>query len=297
MSNLIPQKRVNKLGHVVTKHVKADDASPKTLLSLPAPEITPVDRYFAQEEAEMDALLRTVGTNFDKANMPLTYSHLEFIEGTKVQPASRSLLEALAEATDGIDEVGANSLLSGFSNYRPNKHAHHVACLEVAARAYKFCRTVDDLTPYSTDTRDAYFSSTPLGTFAKDFFYGDLSSAPGPDDVIDLEGAFFLDKMDLNDKGRFNTEGAYYRAMGKLKERRGDIIGYMPLLIAARMISSQDYPSLDDIFDLTEYLKEVCPPEKSGMVADELLKRRVFDVDTIEQIAKSDVVPLIDGVL
>jgi hypothetical protein len=297
MSNLIPQKRVNKLGHVVTKHVKADDSSQKPPLSLPAPEITYVDRHFFNENAEIDVLLRTVGTNFDKANTSLTYSHLELIEGTKVQGARRSLLEALAEATDGIDERGAKSLLSGFSNYQAKKHAHNASCLELSARAYEFCRKVDDATPYSTDTRHEYFLNVPLGTFAKEFFHYDLSHASDPDDVTDLEGAYFLDRLDLNDKERFNSEGAYYRAMVQLKERREDIVEYMPLLIAARMVAPADYTSLGDIFDLTDYLKTICPPDKSASVAAECLKRLVFDVDTIEQIAKSDVAPLIDGVL
>lgn len=298
MSNLIPQQRADKNGKLVTRHVKVGDSSSQTPSPFPAPELTPIDRYFAQEKAEMDALLRTVGENFGKANMPLTYSHLELLEGTKAHPASMSLLEALAEATDGIDESGASALLGGFSDYQSGKHEYHVACLELAARAYKFCRKVDDSIPHSADPRDTYFLSGSLGTFAKDFFEDNKPShASDPDDVADFEGAYFLDRLDLNDKGRFNTEGAYFRALRTLKERRDDIIGYMPLLIAARMISSRDYMYLSDILDLMDYLKTICPPEKSASVAAECVKRRVFDVDTIEQIAKSDTAPLIGGVL
>jgi hypothetical protein len=297
MSNLIPQKRVNKLGHLVTKHVKADDSSQKPPLSLPAPELTHVDRFFFKEDAALKALLNTVGRNFDKAGTPLTYSHLELIEGTKVQLSRRSLLEALVEATDGMDERGAKSLLSGFNMYRASKHTHNASCLELSARAYDFCRKVDDATPYSAEERDQHFFYDSLGTFAKDFYDSDLSSGSDPGDVTDLEGAYFLNRLDLNDKERFNSEGAYYRAMVQLKERREDIVDYMPLLITARMVAPGDYTSLGDIFDLTDYLKTICSPDKAATVAAEALKRRVFDVDTVEQLAKSEVTPMIDGVL
>lgn len=299
MSNLVPEQRVNKLGHVVTKHIKADNALTKPSTLLPAPGLPTADSLFPQEDAEISALLQTVGTNFSKANFALTYDHMELLEGTKVKPANKSLLKALAEATDEIDERGAVSLLDGFGTYRTKNNDHFSACLEVAARAYRFCRSVDDLTPSSNNTRNEYFSSVALGGFTKDFFYGMLESSSQieNDDVTELEGAYLLDKLDMNDKERFHSEGAYFRALHKLKERRKEVLGYFPLLVTARMVSARDYTSLGDVFDLMDYLKTICPPEKSAAIAAECVSRRVFNVDAVEQMAKSDTAPLIDGVL
>lgn len=295
MSNLIPQKRMDKNGIMVTKHVKADQSSAPSSFSVPAP-VLPYGTESSLDSGTKE-LVNKIGKNFSKANTPLTYSHLELIEGTKAQPPLQSLLEALAEATEGIDEQGAKSLLDGFDIYRANRHNQNAAILELSARAYVFCRKVDDATPHSDNVNDEFFWYGRIGGFAKDFFRSDPTDGSDPGDVTDLEGAYLLDRLDLNDKERFNTEGAYYRAMGKLKEKREDIIDYMPLLITARMVAHRDYMYLDDIFQLSDYLKKICPVDKVEVIAAEVLKRRVFDVDAIEQIAKAEANSMIDGVL
>lgn len=296
MSNLTPQKRMNKLGHLVTKHVKADTDTKKAPLSLPAPSVVlSADR--PKEQLDTKELLDVVGRNLQKANFNLSYSHLELLEGTKVQGPRRHLLEALVDATEGIDGRGANSLMSGVTTYRANKHDHNVACLQLAARAYEFCRKVDDATPYSEDDEDQHFFYDNLGNFAKESFGTDITDGSDPDDVTDLEGAYFLDRLGLDDESRFNSLGAYYRAMGKLKERREDLIDYMPLLITARMVDPGSNTTLNDIFELTDYLKGMCPVEKVPMISLEVLKRRIFNVDMVEELASSEATTLTEGVL
>lgn len=300
MTNLIPQKRSDKNGRLVTRHVKIDASSAAGVASLPAPKVgataAPSSAPAITDLSDAE-LFDDISRNLSAAGFALTYSHMELIEGTKALKGRRSLLEALHEETQGIDKKGAESLIGDFAVYRHTRHDSNSSCLELAARAYKFARKVDDATPVTGNPDDEFFYQNKIGLFAKQFFSSDITNGSDPDDATELEGAYLLERLDLNYPGKFNTEGSYYRTLHKLKDRRDELEDYLPLLIAARMVDHKSNTTVEDIFELAGKLAEVCPVEKVDAVTQVVMERRIFSIDLVQKLADSDATSLNSGVL
>jgi hypothetical protein len=299
MSSLIPQKRPDKNGKLVTRHVRADLPAPSGAGSIPAPQLSPLTRSAGEglSRRSIQELMEGIGRSLSKADASMTYDTMELLEGTKAVEPRRSLLEAMYEATDGIDSAGAKMLMSGFEIYRHTTQARNASCLELSARAYRFARRVEDAMPDSPDGFDNYVFARKLGLFAKDFFPNDISYGSDPDDVVDLEGAYLLGRLYLNAPSKFNTEGAYYRALRKVRDRFDELEGVLPLLLAARSLDDKSHDSLDAIFALAKELSEVCPAEKSRSIAGIIMERGEFSVDLVKQLADLDATSLSSGVL
>lgn len=302
MSELIPEKRLDINGRLVTRHVKAGAATAADMSSIPAPVIT-VHQPVPPQELSVQEMIDAVSHNLTSVGYSLNYDRMELLEGTKTHSPRVSLLKALYDATDGIDLYGAQSLMSGVAFYRPQNHSTLASCLELSARAYKFARAVDEASALTDNNHsgkeyDRSGYEWQLGEFTKQFFSSDLQSGSDPDDVIDIEGAYLLDRIGLNEPSYFNSKGAYYRSFRKIHDRKEEITEYLPLLIAAHLTDRDNYYlTLHDMFWTVDSLKNICPPEKALAVAKEALDRDTFDLDVIQEIASSDSTALGNGVL
>lgn len=296
-SSLRPEQRVNKLGHVVVKHVKNDDAGNASKAArIPAPSLS-----FVKDESELldrsqwiELISKTVsgaGRTFAPGFVPRMTNFLYAYDYRELE-----FIHSVAERMDGN---GVGGLFGGIPE-RPSSTMdidHHLFL--TAAHAFSYCKEVNEADPSDSAS---WGDRGGLLAFARRTFGGEhnMKFRFDKDAVADLEGAYLLNRIGL-DKESFNSIGSYYRGLGKLKGMQEEIKPYLPLLIAMHTAyedSNRDYFFNDEYYfwsNIEDIMK--FPEEKIGIIARETQKRGEYDPEIAQALIESDAGILSEGVI
>lgn len=300
-SNLTSEKRLDKNGRLVTKHVKTDDGINTAARVMPPPALPVAGsrKDVPVNELTDEELVTGIEDNLAKASFKLTPDlRKHFVDDEAPSYTIRRLNEAVYKATEGIDEQGAESLFSGTVYFNRSKANQSRKGLEAAAKAYPVARMVDDASydgQYGTAQKN---NAWWIGQFTRNFFRDSLDDVyPEDADIDDLTAAYFLDRIGFEEDFRSGTTGSYYRSLAKISSNE-DLKDYYPILISAHLVKPDEYyERIDDVLWYVESLKNVVPADKAGDVAREFMSRKTVDFNLAEEIVNNSSSAVMDGVL
>lgn len=296
MSSLIPVKRPDKNGHLVTRYIKDGAQLPSTGSALPAPQPLPAVTSqpdfstlssFDYTQAVMDRF-REVGATGPRPSIEA------LVEGLRSNISSYNnggAAEKLYDMIPELDEDTFQSLSSGtrYMPYSSNVPLHTLNTFAIAVLAHGYSRTVDNALVSNTPDRAEKVNKVMERAMG---FFGREGKIRITDAVVgDMESRYLLETLGLNEKC-FGTTGDYYRALGRLKEMQDDLTPYLPLLIAMHtaypdgkrdFYFGDDWYLWDNIDDVMKF-----PQDRIEAIAVEAVRRGEYDSGLAQEIIDSD---------
>lgn len=303
MSALVPEQRQDKNGHLVTRHVKADQGSGVSAGSIPPPSLSIVaDSRPSFEEVGHSGFVESVGSRFDELGVKPPEILTQLLWQLKYNSslcgdADKKLYDMLPD----LDAKALGSLTGGMHGMRIESGMNSFATKNaqifgIAIHAYEFSRVIDDAklpVPYTRNT-DYSILRTGLELFAKDT---KVKFTPGT--ISDLEGQYFLEALDMSINS-FSSAGEYYRSLGILKEQQEEIKPYLPVLIAMNTAFADGKGwYFNDEYYLWENIEMAkrFPVDRIEAIAIESIRRGKFDEEFAEEVANSNSDTLNAGLL
>jgi hypothetical protein len=302
MSNLIPEKRVNKNGVAVTKHVKPAGAPSASLSGLPAPALptagasheTPsAERVHQQLDARYLELHGNTGRGIPSYGYELPY--IDKFPATVREEVFEFLKTAEA------DEVAEISSFFEHSYDKPNRFSAYVNTIrdlkwiercagETSDRRINdsFRQIYDRLELSKTDTK------------VDEFHYG----------VIKAE--LIASRLHLSPAG-YSVPHLYYREVETLRANFDDISPSLPVVFAAmesreaayrKRLEDRTLPQEDRkyspitgewVMEVAEYAQRY--PDATQLIADTIRERGEFDRELIDSMIATSAGAVASGVL
>lgn len=305
MTSLIPEKRLDKNGVLVTRHVKDGAALSSSTLSIPAPTLsaTTATRPSFDELTSKDyekAVLRSflsLTTTVDTYKIEYLLRQIHWYDET-CGGAARKLYDLLPD----LDARGVQSLTAGVRYMRVSEGTSptvETQLFSTAIMAYEFSRDVEEARLFVTSAVDAKYQERSILAIANSFL-GESKKLRVNDGVVaDLEGRCLLGAIGL-EPADFNSEGDYYRGLTKLKEMQDEIKPYLPLLVAWHegFPKGRSFYFNDDyyLWDNIEVAKKI-PVDRVKAVAVEVMRRGDYDEGLVEEVINSSSDVINDGLL
>lgn len=292
MANLIPVKRPDKNGHLVTRYVKGEQNIAGTGAPLPAPQLaltTPDNDLSSMSSFDYAEVVMARFRELDGRLSPSS------IERVVQQLKSNSYHfsgahEKLYSLLPKLDAKGVQSLSFGgqLGTFGINVPQQRVAIFATSVLGYDFARSVDNAIVDGTNERNI---EPHRLLYRANALFGKDGKLRVSDEVVgDLESYYLLETLGINERF-FNSTGDYYRGLTKLKAMQEDVTPYLPLLIAMHTAyepGDRDYYFEDDYY-LWENIDTVMqfPKERIHVIARETVRRGEYDQGLAEEIASS----------
>jgi len=300
---LVQEKRLDKNGNWVTRHVRVSDPeSAKSGLRLPAPSVVKAEKRPEYKDLPRGRFIEDATARFDELGIPMEHNfkqllkQISFDNDTCGGAAEKfyNLLPTLdAEGIQSLTGGGMNSLNLSDLNYHPGPEAQVLA---TAINAFEFSRVVDKATlpvPNAPVTKKIGIYETAVSFFWKQ------KVRCTADTSADLEAIYLFQSLGLN-REAFPTAGDYYRGLTRLHAQREELKPYLPLLIALNtgLTTSKGYYFNEEYY-LWENIDMVkrYPVDRIEAIALETIRRGDFDEAFANDIVNSNADSLNDGLL
>jgi len=298
MHNLTPEKRLDKNGRLVTKHVKTNTGSSLSNMSVPAPSL-PVDPR-AKNIAMIVEPLRAHSTRVGLAQFSM------YLESCQSQT-----LEAAAEAISSNSEAFVSQVVSEATRKRNEGFLLLVASSANVWTAVASWKADGDgtlsegaVSDVTNTMWDVYKKMTPYDDMYT--LYASLSSRDAEDfnveeSIESFKLEYLGDRLGIGYHTRMNRD--YYR---KLELLSNDLDGvgeamHMLLEINKSLYVLEDGHSVDTVLTSEQVMSIVGLskkyPERIGSLVDFIKKRNSYDGDAAEAFLKADAASLSSGIL
>lgn len=298
MSNLIPEKRVDKNGRLVTKHIKAGDAAGTNMSSVPAPSL-PENQRERQVSLIAEPLRkeRNKGTFSSCSKLLRTYqdttlsaASYEIENGTPF--ASEIIAKAVVKRNEGFLLLVASSsrVWSGVVESRLNKETGSLDDTIAHSIVGKMWDAYEDMT--DNDTTVLYETLDHVA--AEDF---------SPEESIETFQLEYLGKvLELDIHTR--TKRDYYRNIEKLGEDIEGVGAAMPVLMGINkgliLMDRDGYDvstslKSDQVMSVVQLSKTY--PERMSSLVDFIKQRHTYDDDAVREFLETDATALSSGIL
>lgn len=296
MSNLIPEKRMDKNGRLVTKHVKTGTSPTLGSMTVPAPSL-PDPR-----SAHIATILEPMGKMFTRNGLQHLTKYLESCQS--------STLAATAGALESAEEAFAGQVISEAVRKRNEGFLLLVASSKrawspVAAEQSEEGELREGvLDHFSSTLWSIYTGMTPYE--AHDLYASLDSSDAANFDAEDSIESFTLEflgkKLDLDLHS--HTSRAYYRSLEALNADLDGVSDAMPMLLKMnRKLYTMDRDgnevgqslTSDQVMSVVRLSKKY--PERADSLLEFVRQRNSFDEAPAEEFLKSPATSLSSGLL
>lgn len=296
MSNLIPEKRMDKNGRLVTKHVKPGTAPVLGNMTVPAPSLPdPRSTHIA-------AILEPTRSTVTRSGLQHLTKYLEACQS--------STLAAAAEAVGSSDEPLVGQVISDAVYKRNEGFLLLVASSKRAWSPVASSRSESgelsegELSHFSSTLWGVYTGMTPYETHDLYASLGsrDAKNFDAEDSIESFTMEFLGKKLDLDLHS--HTSRGYYRSLEVLSADLDGVSDAMPLLMKMnRKLYTMDRDgnevgqslTSDQVMSVVRLSKRY--PERAKSLIEFVRQRNTFDEGPAEEFLKSSATSLSSGLL
>lgn len=275
---LVPEKRADKNGRLVTRLVRPADAPTGSDTTIPAPSMRGAVR--AAAEPSPKKLVGEIEDAFNAHGLSMPNVVRTFMVKW-CEDGSRSYVEKLHSISQGFeyrDALYFRQCMGGTDQRGQNK-------LRIAIDSFEFCAAVEDAAPGARGVESRCmnrmvdnFSSSSFN----EFHAGDVSAA------------YLLERVGFDGDRCFGNKADYYRMSEKVRQNLDLIQPMLPIIIL--LSSKLHWNKEEDLFSVMDALKKY-PRSAMPLILDMVKDRGTFDDATVERALRLGNTPMVSGIL